>query len=292
MSNKSITMSFNDISPFLRYANLLQCSPEDIFGPRMIYDHQFVYVCSGKGIIKINDTSYEAIPGDVFFYGPGIIHTIISDKYNPFVLLGFHFDFTRNHSSKLFPIGSFAIENFDSKLITETIVFNDFYGFPNRMNLAANDKISKLAQEIVDEYENQRKYSHAHINGLFLTWVSLIARHITAAQDQVSFSEELVQKVLEYIHLNYNKQLTNTVLGKQFHFHPNYLNKLLIAHTGVSLRQYIINLRMKKAIDFLIHSSLSISEISRAVGYEDVHYFSRIFKSKTGIAPSLIKKRL
>jgi len=49
---------------------------------------------------------------------------------------------------------------------------------------------------------------------------------------------------------------------------------------------YIRNKRMKKGADLLIHSSLTVSEISFQIGYGDSSYFSRIFYKKFNILPS------
>ena len=53
---------------------------------------------------------------------------------------------------------------------------------------------------------------------------------------------------------------------------------------------YIRNKRMKKAADLLRHSSLTISEISFQIGYEDSSYFSRLFYQKFDILPSDYRK--
>lgn len=53
---------------------------------------------------------------------------------------------------------------------------------------------------------------------------------------------------------------------------------------------YIRNKRMKKAADLLINSSLTVSEISFRVGYEDSSYFSRLFCQKFSILPSDYRK--
>ena len=53
---------------------------------------------------------------------------------------------------------------------------------------------------------------------------------------------------------------------------------------------YIRNKRMKKATDLLVHSSLTVSEISFQIGYEDSSYFSRLFYQKLNILPSDYRK--
>ena len=289
---KDTVISFFEISPNVRYVNLLQCSPDFHEGPRMIYDHQFIYVHKGKGVIEIDGMRYQAVPGDLYFYGPAEVHTFISDANDPFLLSGIHFDFTRNFVDRQFPIGPFGLNCFSCDLITEHVRFNDFSGFPRRINLFFDSKVSELILEMVKEFDEGSIYSGSYINGLFSAWLSLVARHINLGKNGASFRKSVIDQVIKYIHEHFNEQLSNEDIGKHFHFNPNYLNELMVAQTGVSLRQYIINFRMKKALNLIINSNLSISDIARAIGYNDIHYFSRIFKKKTGYSPEKIRQRL
>lgn len=61
-------------------------------------------------------------------------------------------------------------------------------------------------------------------------------------------------------------------------------------HFNDTPANYIRNKRMKKAADLLMHTSLSISEISFQTGYEDSSYFSRLFHQKFNILPSDYRK--
>ena len=80
------------------------------------------------------------------------------------------------------------------------------------------------------------------------------------------------------------------MLGQQFSFHPNYINRMLRAWSGYSLHQYVLNLRMKKALDMLVYTSVPLGNIAALVGYEDVSYFTRIFKKKMGSTPGQVRK--
>lgn len=288
--NNTITMKFNDIAPNVRYVNLLQCPPAFHEGPRMIYDHQFIYVHKGNGMFQIDGFYYKAMPGDLFYYGPAVTHTIIADSDEPFLLSGIHFDFTRNHTDTPFPIGPFKLDCFQRKLVTEHINFADFCGFPDHINLSCDYRIRELILEMVREYESGRIFHSNYINGLFSTWLSIVGRYIVAKQKKIKIGEEIISQVIQFIHDNYAKNLSNEDIGKQFHFNAQYLNQLMAAHTGVPLRRYMIDLRIKKALDMILNSNMSISEISRKVGYYDIHYFSRLFRKKTGFSPSRIKR--
>ena len=57
-------------------------------------------------------------------------------------------------------------------------------------------------------------------------------------------------------------------------------------HTGTAPHQYQLNIRMNKAHDLLLHSDLSISEISDRLGFSSAYYFSRLFKKRHTCSPS------
>lgn len=47
---------------------------------------------------------------------------------------------------------------------------------------------------------------------------------------------------------------------------------------------------MKKALDMLVYTSVPLGNIAALVGYEDVSYFTRIFKKKMGCTPGQVRK--
>ncbi len=65
----------------------------------------------------------------------------------------------------------------------------------------------------------------------------------------------------------------------------NYLSDLLKKETGRSAKEHINDFLVDKAKNLLLGSEESISEIAYELGFNYPHYFSRLFKSKTGITP-------
>lgn len=62
--------------------------------------------------------------------------------------------------------------------------------------------------------------------------------------------------------------------------------------TGFTFTQYLINLRLSKARELLYNTDMRSSEIAYAVGFNDPHYFSYLFKKNTGITPSEFRSGL
>ncbi len=65
----------------------------------------------------------------------------------------------------------------------------------------------------------------------------------------------------------------------------NYLSDLLKKETGYSAKDQINNYIIEKAKTLLLSDSDSVSEIAYTLGFNYPHYFSRLFKSKTGMTP-------
>lgn len=69
-------------------------------------------------------------------------------------------------------------------------------------------------------------------------------------------------------------------------YSPDHFSRVFKAVIGQSPQAYAISARISRARELLRESSLSVSQIADALGYEDVAFFSRQFKSRTGRSPA------
>lgn len=95
--------------------------------------------------------------------------------------------------------------------------------------------------------------------------------------------------VLHYIQQNY-RTVTLSSLAKTFHFSETYLSKLIRRKLTQSFTEVLRTLKMNHAIDYLMNTSMKISEIAEAVGYDSVDHFSRTFRRVYGVSPQEYKK--
>ena len=284
-------LSLDEIDPRVNYMNIIQCEPNGVYGPRMIYDYHFMYVMRGKGEIEINGTAYHAGEGDLFFNEPGVVHNILPDPSDPFLLNGLHFTFLP-HEKLPYPIGPLEVSLFRREQIVERVSFKDFSWIPNHIDCREDVQVGEKLLAVTREYEEQKRYCKTRIDGLLKAWLAYVAQLVEVggkAQPEARTKQSL-RGVIDFIHAHYNEPLTYEMLGQQFSFHPNYINRMLRAWSGYSLHQYVLNLRMKKALDMLVYTSVPLGNIAALVGYEDVSYFTRIFKKKMGCTPGQVRK--
>ena len=73
---------------------------------------------------------------------------------------------------------------------------------------------------------------------------------------------------------------------------PSALQRAFLRHFGVPPKQYVIKLRMNKALQLLIEDQLSVKDIALSCGFSDEKYFSRAFREKYGYPPSQLRRRI
>lgn len=96
---------------------------------------------------------------------------------------------------------------------------------------------------------------------------------------------ELTNEILNYLRHNFANKVTNRQLGEVFHFHPNYISRVLKKKIGLTPSEFLIRYRMEEAEKRLLNTDMSISEIAESIGFQNIYYFSTSFKKYTGFAP-------
>ena len=92
-----------------------------------------------------------------------------------------------------------------------------------------------------------------------------------------------IRNALDYIHLNYAKQITLSALASVSCLSPTYFCRIFKAETGMNYSEYLNAYRIREAKRLLTESSQRTSEIAWNVGFRDYRYFTRVFKEATGL---------
>ena len=97
----------------------------------------------------------------------------------------------------------------------------------------------------------------------------------------------MIEKAKDCIRREYDKSdLTLDKVASRVNISPNYFSKLFNQETGMNFIEYLTEVRMEKAKNYLRCSNKKITEIGCLVGYLDSHYFSYIFRKTQNCTPS------
>jgi CRISPR-associated endoribonuclease Cas6 len=100
-----------------------------------------------------------------------------------------------------------------------------------------------------------------------------------------------IMPAISFIEKNFpNPNLKNQDLANECNISEVYFRKLFTKHFGISPKQFIVDLRIKKAKQLLIEGMLSVSYISEKCGFSNTYHFCRLFKEHTGTTPTEYRK--
>jgi AraC-like DNA-binding protein len=97
--------------------------------------------------------------------------------------------------------------------------------------------------------------------------------------------EQAVQRAIEYMRQDLEKPITIAEVASKVGFSIPYFCTLFADYMGINPGDYIINLRLERAKEYLTHTNLSIKDVSSLLGYNP-SYFSRLFKKRVGMGPA------
>ncbi|MGN7763186.1 response regulator [Paenibacillus sp. 22594] len=108
---------------------------------------------------------------------------------------------------------------------------------------------------------------------------------------RLELSGTAVETVKRWVAAHYNQHADLNMLAGMVFLTPSYLSKLFKQETGLTLTDYVIEIRIRKAKQLLKNAhDLKIHEIGAEVGYPDPAYFNKLFKKIVGVTPNEYKR--
>jgi len=174
------------------------------------------------------------------------------------------------------------------------------YGF---FSYAVNEALHLSAEEeddlitILNKIDKECVHIDKHTQEIILSQIELLLNYsnrfyerqfITRKNNNYELLSKFEQLVSEYFDSNLIGQqglLTVQHIAGQMNLSPNYLSDLLRVHTGQNTQQHIHEKLIDKAKEKLSTTSLTVSEIAFALGFEHAQSFSTLFRKKTNMSP-------
>ncbi len=111
------------------------------------------------------------------------------------------------------------------------------------------------------------------------------ALHQTANKEMSNSRTAVVHIVQDFIHQRLSEDVSLQTLADHVGWHPVHLSKVFKLETGEMLSDYLLRIRLERAVQLLKSSELRIFEIAAQVGYLTTSYFIKVFKKYYGVTP-------
>ncbi len=253
------------VQPELIYTGLLEDAP-NWFNIQHSHDFcEILYVAGGAGEAILEGKKFRLAPGDLVVVNPGTLHEERSDAKAPLRLI---FLAIRDFAVPGLPAGCLSQEKYRVLSCGEYQYKMDIY-------------LRELLQETSSQIEFYQEISQGLVSALLVLVMRLIRIN---PEDEAALSQEC-QKIKEYLDQNFTSLITLDSLSETVYISKHYLSHLFKEQTGISPIKYLTSKRMEKACELLSETELPVSEVSKAVGYENPLYFSQVFKRVYGISP-------
>jgi AraC family transcriptional activator of pobA len=234
-----------------------------------------------KGKIKYGQQHYDYDKGVLSFTAPNQVQSLDLQNMEcgSGYLLIFHPDFLLKH-----PLAN---------TITTYGYFS--YAVNEALHLSAEEEDDLI--EILNKIDKECVHIDRHTQEIILSQIDLLLNYsnrfyerqfITRKNNNYDLLTKFEQYIDEYFDGANTAQrglLTVQHLAAHMNLSPNYLSDLLRVHTGQNTQQHIHEKLIEKAKGKLSMTSLSVSEIAYALGFEHAQSFSTLFKKKTNMSP-------
>ncbi len=280
-------ISFDDTALPIRinHGMTLAPRPTDPLWPSSWHEQiEILYFHQGKALVKCGNQPFVAQKGDVVIINPFELHQV---NYAGCETI---FDCIMIDSSLYRDATSVSEEHrlfqllADSRIGFKTLVQNDEEIIHSIETICREDKTRTLFYDMA---------IRTHVLDLL---VHLFRRHV---QNDVSFYR-LIENLQQYDRIQPALDLMRSQLGEHIaleelaaacHLSASHFCRLFRQITGYSPIQYLLDLRLQEAATLLKRTDKTISQIAYEVGFDDIGYFSRKFKTQFGFSPTKAKKR-
>jgi len=163
--------------------------------------------------------------------------------------------------------------------------------FPERiLRLNKSRSLEDVFEKLCREFHLKKTGYDNFCSAYLIEFLSLAGRKNEEMKNPVyTKNKRIIDNILNIMSDEYLNNHDVSYYAKKCHLSVSRFQHIFKSCTGFTPLEYINNLKINHAKEYLINTDLSVADIAEAVGISDQNYFSRLFKKKTGISPVKFK---
>ena len=248
------------------YTNYVECHWHD--------EYEFIYVTKGSCRLTVDGNTVCVPKGQAALICGGELHNMVIENEGAYFAIVAHSHICGSECAHLFS-GNYPMQR----------SFTD--------KSPAEAKVLENLQEIQRVYEERPFAYELRLKSLITDTFGIIFENKLFAEPSsaASPSAQAYEKIIDFIHTNYQQRLTLEMLSKQCNYSKSYIIRLFKQYTGKTPLDYINQYRIFIAQIRLMSTEKSVLEIASECGIENIGHFINLFRRYTGQTPGKWRKQ-
>lgn len=244
---------------------------------------EFHFIHSGSCLVKINENNeFIAKEGEFFITGPGVYHKLKDTGTNKFI------EYCMSCGIRLIE-GKPSEAYYMLKILSET---------PCK-KLSCSDDLSLFLDDLLNETTSQKIGVYNKIKcivmDILIETVRVIRGKAQIEYEKPIWNEDdnyILYQIERFIEDNVFNPITITDVSRSTYFSERQVYRIIKEKRGISTKELITQIKLKKAKELLKDTNLSIKQISDKLGFGSENYFNKFFKKQNGDPPGYYRTSL
>ncbi|WP_028553010.1 AraC family transcriptional regulator [Paenibacillus sp. UNC451MF] len=235
-------------------------------------------IVQGTGYYIIEEKHYPIQPGDIFIINNSERHMAVHEEAIEMIVMVFDLKFIWEQPFDYHFLGPF---------------FDRSPQFSNRIRTESDSykELCHSLEKIVIEYDSREIGWEMVVKATIMLFLSKLVRYYKK-NDELGIDvknhhrfHERIRPVMDYIHSHFDSPIELGILAERIRMSKTYLCTYFKDAMGITLFEYIEQVRVNHGCKLLKTTSLPITEIASLSGFNSTSYFNRVFKRILSISP-------
>jgi len=245
---------------------------------------ELVYCDKGEVVVQAGENHFIMKAGEMVFHSPNEWHDLRAnnDTTADAIILAFscRSPLMDEFKKKIIFLGHTEKECLSSIVVEAGATYEFFDNDPPYVKLIEKDNAPFGSEQIIkSQLELLLIYLFRQNSSTFT-----VSREISS--NSMHQHEHLVAEAKQYMQNHLHEKLTLMQVAGALGISISLLKKVFHEQTGTTVISYLTALRISEAKRLIRGHNLNFTQISEALGYDNIHYFSSQFKKQTGMTPT------
>lgn len=276
--------------------------PPNMHLTRRLNEYVLYVVTNGSLRLGVNDGVVTLNPGDIYLFDEGDYQTPLECSFCEYYYIHFRSDRIRavqlsedEYSGRLqskrelcMRTDTFSPKCYDflDVLIRQASHISDAGLFAGMTETLQNNILNTSHKEPEKRFELS-----ASVASIFMKLESSYMQKPRGVESKPEKTYDTARKIAEYIESHCAEPISGEDIERQFFLTFNHANRVFRKVMGCTIFKYRNIVRIQYAKAKLRASNMAIGDIAAGLGFENVHYFSRVFRQIEGLSPSDYKRK-